>query len=105
VACRDTDIRNVKATILGPPDTPYEFGFFEVCLPGLHVCDSELILALVCPEVWQRLVHLSPGKLANLELTAFPDYPTKAPAVTALTTNSGRCRFNPNIYAAGKVCL
>jgi hypothetical protein len=25
------DVRNVKAIIVGPPDTPYEFGFFEVC--------------------------------------------------------------------------
>lgn len=32
-------------------------------------------------------------------------YPTAAPKVTALTTNSGRTRFNPNIYASGKVCL
>jgi hypothetical protein len=31
VACRDVDVRNVKAIIIGPPDTPYEFGFFEVC--------------------------------------------------------------------------
>lgn len=30
VACRDVDVRNVKALIVGPPDTPYEFGFFEV---------------------------------------------------------------------------
>ena len=30
VACQDTDVRNVKALIVGPPDTPYEFGFFEV---------------------------------------------------------------------------
>ncbi|CAK7237357.1 hypothetical protein SCUCBS95973_009932 [Sporothrix curviconia] len=29
VACRDMDVRNVTAMILGPPDTPYEFGFFE----------------------------------------------------------------------------
>ncbi|EWC46010.1 hypothetical protein DRE_04803 [Drechslerella stenobrocha 248] len=29
VACRDADIRNIKALIVGPPDTPYEFGFFE----------------------------------------------------------------------------
>ncbi|CAZ79921.1 unnamed protein product [Tuber melanosporum] len=69
VACRESDVRNVKATILGPPDTPYEFGFFEFAL-----------------------------KFGR-------DYPTKAPTVTALTTNSGRCRFNPNIYAVGKVCL
>lgn len=34
-----------------------------------------------------------------------PDYPTTAPHVEAKTTNGGRCRFNPNIYANGKVCL
>ena len=30
VACRDVDVRNVKAMIIGPHETPYEFGFFEV---------------------------------------------------------------------------
>ena len=33
------------------------------------------------------------------------EYPAKAPTVQATTTNGGRCRFNPNIYAQGKVCL
>lgn len=33
------------------------------------------------------------------------EYPTTAPDVKARTTNGGRCRFNPNIYACGKVCL
>ncbi|ATZ57461.1 hypothetical protein BCIN_15g00390 [Botrytis cinerea B05.10] len=69
VACRDIDVRSVKAIIIGPPDTPYEFGFFDF---GVRF-----------------------GK----------DYPTKAPSVIATTTNGGRCRFNPNIYATGKVCL
>ncbi|CCX34868.1 ubiquitin-conjugating enzyme/RWD-like protein [Pyronema domesticum] len=69
VACRDIDVRNVRAVVLGPPDTPYEFGFFEFSL-----------------------------KFGR-------DYPGKAPTVTSLTTNSGRTRFNPNIYAGGKVCL
>jgi ubiquitin-conjugating enzyme E2 Z len=68
-ACRDIDVRKVFALIIGPPDTPYEFGFFE------FFCKF--------------------GK----------DYPTKAPDVTARTTNLGRTRFNPNIYAGGKVCL
>lgn len=36
VACRDVDVRNVKALIIGPHDTPYEFGFFEV----LICCES-----------------------------------------------------------------
>lgn len=69
VACRDIDVRHVRALIIGPPDTPYEFGFFEFTVKFTR------------------------------------DYPTKAPAVTAITTNSGRTRFNPNIYANGKVCL
>ncbi|KAL2756420.1 hypothetical protein ACRALDRAFT_2105116 [Sodiomyces alcalophilus JCM 7366] len=69
VACRDIDVRNVRALIIGPHDTPYEFGFFEFAFKF--------------------------GK----------DYPGKSPNVTSVTTNSGRCRFNPNIYASGKVCF
>ncbi|CAK7209745.1 hypothetical protein SBRCBS47491_000545 [Sporothrix bragantina] len=69
VACRDSDLRNVRAMIIGPPDTPYEFGFFEFAL-----------------------------KFSR-------DYPRKSPNVTCTTTNSGTCRFNPNIYSNGKVCL
>ncbi|PYH48005.1 ubiquitin-conjugating enzyme E2 [Aspergillus saccharolyticus JOP 1030-1] len=65
----DSDIRNVNALILGPPDTPYQFGFFEFSIKF--------------------------GK----------DYPTNPPQVLAMTTNGGRCRFNPNIYATGKVCF
>ncbi|KAI0124683.1 ubiquitin-conjugating enzyme [Xylariales sp. AK1849] len=69
VAFRDRDVRNVKALIIGPHETPYEFGFFEFAVK------------------FNR------------------EYPRKSPAVTATTTNGGRCRFNPNIYANGKVCL
>jgi ubiquitin-conjugating enzyme E2 Z len=29
VACRDEDLRSVKALIMGPHESPYEFGFFE----------------------------------------------------------------------------
>lgn len=29
VAYRDSDVRHVRALIIGPPDSPYEFGFFE----------------------------------------------------------------------------
>lgn len=69
VTCKDADIRNVRALLVGPPETPYEFGFFEFAL-------------------------------------RFPaDYPTVAPVVQATTTNGGRCRFNPNIYSSGRVCL
>ena len=36
----------------------------------------------------------------------FPDnYPTVVPVVLIKTTNGGIVRFNPNLYACGKVCL
>jgi ubiquitin-conjugating enzyme E2 Z len=69
VAYRESDVRHVRALIIGPPETPYEFGFFEF--------------------------DIKFGK----------DYPIKSPNVKAITTNSSRCRFNPNIYNCGKVCL
>jgi ubiquitin-conjugating enzyme E2 Z len=69
VSCRDDDVRQLRALIVGPPDTPYEFGFFEFQVK-------------------------------------FPkDYPIKSPGVICITTNGGQTRFNPNIYAQGKVCL
>ncbi|KAK9645035.1 hypothetical protein V6Z96_007889 [Aspergillus fumigatus] len=33
------------------------------------------------------------------------DYPATPPIVQITTTNAGRCRFGPNLYAGGKVCL
>lgn len=69
VACRDVDVRNVRALVMGPHETPYEFGFFEFAIR------------------FNR------------------EYPSKSPSVQCITTNGGRCRFNPNIYSSGKVCL
>ncbi|OJJ84534.1 ubiquitin-conjugating enzyme E2 [Aspergillus glaucus CBS 516.65] len=69
ISCDDQDLRKVRALILGPPETPYQFGFFE------------------------------------FSITFGTDYPAGPPTVQALTTNQGQCRFNPNIYACGKVCL
>jgi len=68
-AYRNENVHVVRALIIGPPDTPYEFGFYEF----------------------------------NLK---FPStYPQQPPKVRAITTNYGRTRFNPNIYANGLVCL
>ncbi|KAK6002543.1 hypothetical protein QM012_001293 [Aureobasidium pullulans] len=69
VAHLEKDASNLRCLIIGPPDTPYEFGFFE------------------------------------FKVKVGPKYPSQPPTVRCLTTNSGRCRFNPNIYACGKVCL
>ncbi|KAF5580122.1 ubiquitin-conjugating enzyme [Fusarium pseudocircinatum] len=75
VACRDIDVRNVKALIMGPHETPYEFGFFEA--------DSTRQFAIRFHK----------------------EYPSRSPSVVCITTNGGRCRFNPNVYSNGKVCL
>ncbi|KAL2030248.1 hypothetical protein VTO58DRAFT_107602 [Aureobasidium pullulans] len=69
VAHREDDVRTVRCLIVGPSDTPYEFGFFEF-----------------------------KAKFGDA-------YPVQPPSVRCLTTNGGRYRFNPNIYATGKVCL
>ncbi|KAJ5592017.1 uncharacterized protein N7459_002386 [Penicillium hispanicum] len=50
----ESNIREISALIIGPPGTPYAFGFYQVRL---------------------------------------------------ITTNRGRTRFGPNLYASGKVCL
>ena len=33
------------------------------------------------------------------------DFPNQPPKARIITTDGGRCRFNPNLYADGKVCL
>ncbi|KAJ5732380.1 hypothetical protein N7493_003861 [Penicillium malachiteum] len=38
-------------------------------------------------------------------LWPLPEYPEAPPKVTLRTTNNGRVRFGPNLYASGKVCL
>ncbi|PCG91431.1 Ubiquitin-conjugating enzyme, E2 [Penicillium occitanis (nom. inval.)] len=86
----DSDIRNVKALIVGPPGTPYEFGFVEVSTSSLSNCGCTMY-----DNVLPRMFSVK-----------FPEgYPANPQKVTALTSNCGRCRFAPNIYANGKVCL
>ncbi|KAG6015567.1 hypothetical protein E4U54_003358 [Claviceps lovelessii] len=91
VACRDIDVRNVRAIIMGPHETPYEFGFFEFAIRFTKGT------AGLC-------IPLRPAPIP-LIAHALLDYPSKSPNVQSVTTNGGRCRFNPNIYANGKVCL
>ncbi|KAF3390942.1 Ubiquitin-conjugating enzyme E2 Z [Talaromyces pinophilus] len=103
----DSDIRNGKALIVGPRGTPYEFGFFEVSTSSLSNCGCTMY-----DNVLPRKFSVKfPGGTSMFYFTSdcaycgTQDYPANPPKVTALTTNSGRCRFAPNIYANGKVCL
>ena len=56
VACRDSDVRNVKALIIGPPETPYEFGFFDVGGQVIPLIDELLTVgASVQRQISRRL--------------------------------------------------
>jgi len=63
------NLDHIDALVIGPPETPYEFGFFR------------------------------------FEMKFLPTYPNVPPKCEILTTNGGQTRFNPNLYAGGKVCL
>jgi len=59
---------------------------------------------------WESLVlgpALSPYAFGFFAFSIqFPeDYPSNAPRVVLQTTDGGKTRFNPNLYADGKVCL
>jgi len=43
--------------------------------------------------------------LFHFDLKFPQDYPNSAPKVLITTTSGGHVRFNPNLYATGKVCL
>jgi len=63
------NLEHVDALIIGPPDTPYMFGFLR------------------------------------FDMKFSSTYPDKPPKVLITTTDGGRTRMNPNLYAGGKVCL
>ena len=52
-------------------------------------------------------VHGTPyaGGCYEFDVYCPPEYPDVAPKVQLVTTGNGSIRFNPNLYANGKVCL
>ncbi|TNY17926.1 hypothetical protein DMC30DRAFT_419335 [Rhodotorula diobovata] len=67
----------IKCLIAGPEGSPYAGGLFEF----------DIFLPL--------------GEL----FTRRGLHPQTSPLVWLMTTGKGQCRFNPNLYAEGKVCL
>ena len=45
------------------------------------------------------------GGMFEFHMILPPDYPNRPPKVILTTTGDGAIRFNPNLYANGKVCL
>ncbi|PRP89663.1 ubiquitin-conjugating enzyme E2Z [Planoprotostelium fungivorum] len=83
------ELDHAEALIVGPPDTPYEFGFLRFGESQYSTHSHRLPFA-------NR--HQSDLKFSN-------SYPNKPPKVMIETTDHGRVRLNPNLYAGGKVCL
>lgn len=74
-------------------------------LPGICIYPDEVIATMV------HAILIGPWETPYeggffYFIVDFPDdYPREPPRVRLITTGSGTCRFNPNLYASGKVCL
>lgn len=82
----ENDITHIQALIIGPPDTPYAHGFFH--------------FDMLFP-------HDYPWKPPKVQLYDFwiQKKSCFSDIFFRITTDNGGVRFNPNLYANGKVCL
>ncbi|KAG6337349.1 hypothetical protein ID866_1722 [Astraeus odoratus] len=91
----------IKALIIGPEGTPYVQPYVTP-----HVSDASI-------QIPRRMVSIhGPYAVSQLTCHSFlfdiflgPTYNHTPPSVKYMTTNGGKYRFNPNLYADGKVCL
>ena len=78
---------------------------FDDPLPGILIVPEENNYCLI------RCVVIGPentpyeGGLFEFVVRFGPSYPMVPPRVKFLTTDASKVRFNPNLYANGKVCL
>ena len=89
----DTIVTKCHALIVGPFDTPYEGGFFYFILnfPENYPMEPPRV------KLWVYFVPLFGFRNDG------PAPPI--PPFISMTTGGGSVRFNPNLYANGKVCL
>ncbi|KAJ5698806.1 hypothetical protein N7462_000811 [Penicillium macrosclerotiorum] len=97
VSYKERNIRDINALIIGPPGTPYAYGFYQVrslndALDATGQKDPTRLTG-TCER------GSSPSSFPMIE------YPARPPKVSLRTTNKGLTRFGPNLYANGKVCL
>lgn len=88
---QEDNLALVHALVIGPKDTPYENGFFYFVLKY----DTSIYTSIALNST-----------IYETQYFRFPDdYPLKPPQVELKTTLKKTVRFNPNLYANGKVCL
>jgi len=80
-----------RCLIAGPEGSPYAGGLFEF----------DIFLPL--GELFTRRGLVS--SCADSTRPSLAKHPQTSPLVWLMTTGKGQCRFNPNLYAEGKVCL
>ncbi|KAL1478948.1 hypothetical protein MTO96_015942 [Rhipicephalus appendiculatus] len=73
-------------------------------LPGIFVSPEDDLSKLHAIVVGPPGTPYEDG-FFHFFLKCSPSYPIQPPLVRLLTTDAGRVRFNPNLYACGKVCL
>jgi baculoviral IAP repeat-containing protein 6 len=78
-----------RSAITGPVDTPY-------------ACDSSSALFYRYADSLRALCRYAFG-FFTFDVCFPPSFPSAPPFVQLLTTGNGTVRFNPNLYADGKV--
>ncbi|CAM9178435.1 unnamed protein product [Ectocarpus sp. 4 AP-2014] len=74
-------------------------------IPGLFVYPDEDLVTVVHALVTGPFDTPYEGGFFYFVLHCPDDYPHSPPRVRLMTTGGGTVRFNPNLYANGKVCL
>ncbi|KAH6932342.1 hypothetical protein HPB50_004865 [Hyalomma asiaticum] len=73
--------------------------------PGVHIAPVEHKITVIHAIVVGPEDTPYEGGFFHFLIQCPPEYPIKPPRVRLMTTDAGRVRFNPNLYACGKVCL
>ncbi|XP_077564500.1 ubiquitin-conjugating enzyme E2 Z-like [Haemaphysalis longicornis] len=73
--------------------------------PGVFISPEENQITTIHALVIGPLDTPYEGGFFHFFVKCPTDYPIAPPRVRLLTTDGGRVRFNPNLYACGKVCL
>ncbi|XP_065307226.1 ubiquitin-conjugating enzyme E2 Z-like [Dermacentor albipictus] len=73
--------------------------------PGLYISPEEADITRVHVLIVGPSGTPYEGGFFQFFMKFPPQYPISPPRVRIMTTDAGRVRFNPNLYAHGKVCL
>ncbi|KAL3199043.1 hypothetical protein MRX96_044079 [Rhipicephalus microplus] len=74
-------------------------------MPGIYISPEESDLTRVHALIVGPEGTPYEGGFFHFFLKFPANYPVNSPRVRIMTTDAGRVRFNPNLYANGKVCL